>query len=121
MSSESSASASSGPANSTSNSSQQRPTDAEGDESFGIFPQRVVNDDPIVSNRDELDESFSSGRNYQGHTNSSNDNYIKNLMRALQLQTGLLILENSLITYEDAKKFFEQAVVQGDAVALVGA
>ena len=65
-----------------------------------------------------MDESFLSGRNYQGQTNSSNDNYTKNLTRALQLQTGLFVLENSLTTYEDAKKFLEQAVVQGDAIQL---
>ena len=57
-------------------------------------------------------------RFYQGQTNSSNDNYTKNLTRALQLETGLFVLENSLITYEDAKKFLEQAVVQGDAIQL---
>ena len=38
--------------------------------------------------------------------------------RALKLQTGLFVQENSLITYEDAKKFLEQTVVQGDAIQL---
>ena len=44
--------------------------------------------------------------------------YTKNLTRALQLQKGLFVLENSMITYENAKEFMEQATCQGDAIQL---
>jgi hypothetical protein len=66
-----------------------------------------------------FEESFSTGRAYQSVTSSDNAVYTKNLTRALQLQKGLFVLENSMITYENAKEFMEQATCQGDAIQLV--
>ena len=82
-----------------------------GDPLFEIFPQRQLDDERI-----EIEESFSSGRVYQGSTSADNAVYSKNLTRALQFQKELFILEDALINLEQAKKFQEQTHCQGDAI-----
>ena len=95
-----------------------RKTDDGYDSSENTFPKRIIDDNLMDMNASFLSDKYtlpSSSAQMPGGTEQLNQ---KKLIRALQLQKLLFVIEDSQITPQAAKEFLEQADGQGDGIEL---